>query len=195
MKTIKNVHIINALSAVLEQNTTHYKEDFEVDKKILAEAWDKDIRTLLWMSRPNGTHLFKERDVFISDSPACNTYTFYKQQGMEKGIRAFVVVLKQEESDGLYGDIYDLEYKTHSQYVENNAVAFGYREFLYEKGVVKETRLNSFPEIIHPELGALLGVEFYPMDNDALHNVLDKERVNRTKAKETTLEHMVKKSK
>ena len=72
MQKFENVDILACLDAVMKQNTGFYQSDFEIDNKIIHEAAaspDREDRTLLWLSRPSGTHCFRERDVFLKDTP------------------------------------------------------------------------------------------------------------------------------
>lgn len=64
MQKFENVDILACLDAVMKQNTGFYQSDFEIDKEIIHEAAaspDREDRTLLWLSRPSGTHCFRER--------------------------------------------------------------------------------------------------------------------------------------
>ena len=63
MNRFENVDILAALEQLMRQNTAFYQSDFEIDKEIIgrAAASDKaEDKTLLWMSRPSGTHCFRE---------------------------------------------------------------------------------------------------------------------------------------
>lgn len=76
MQKFENMDILACLDAVMKQNTGFYQSDFEIDKKIIHEAAaspDREDKTLLWLSRPSGTHCFRERDVF-SKTPAHTTH-------------------------------------------------------------------------------------------------------------------------
>ena len=62
MQKFENVDILACLDAVMKQNTGFYQSDFEIDKKIIHEAAAspaREDRTLLWLSRPSGTHCFR----------------------------------------------------------------------------------------------------------------------------------------
>lgn len=76
MNRFENVDILAALEQLMRQNTAFYQSDFEIDKEIIgrAAASDKaEDKTLLWMSRPSGTHCFRESDVYLQ-APGSTTH-------------------------------------------------------------------------------------------------------------------------
>lgn len=186
MKKMKNVHIFNILQMILDENTTHYKEDFEIDKKIISRAWANNVPVLIWMSRPHGTYCYRENELFIVDSTAYNVYTFYKQQGLTKGIRTFAIELKKEEAGALYGNIYELDYPTHVRRVEKNATTFGHYEFRYEKGLISAKQLKEYPGNYLPDLGQLIDFAIHPSNCEELENALAEEKKQREKAQEVS---------
>lgn len=87
MQKFENMDILACLDAVMKQNTGFYQSDFEIDKKIIHEAAaspDREDRTLLWLSRPSGTHCFRERDVFLKDTRPYNTWKFHGEQTRDR---------------------------------------------------------------------------------------------------------------
>ena len=95
MQKFENVDILACLDAVMKQNTGFYQSDFEIDKKIIHEAAaspDHEDGTLLWLSRPSGTHCFRERDVFLKDTRPYNTWKFHGEQTRDR-ILAYAVEL------------------------------------------------------------------------------------------------------
>ena len=76
MQKFENVDILACLDAVMKQTTGFYQSDFEIDKKIIHKAAaspNREDRLLLWLSRPSGTHCFRERNVFLKDTRPYNT--------------------------------------------------------------------------------------------------------------------------
>ena len=182
MKMYRSVDILCALQEVLESNTLRHKEDFEIDKKIFNDAYDNGYRTIIWMSRPNGTHCFPEPEVYMQDSTAHNTYLFYAENNMTKGIRTFVAEIRKREYGVFYGNLYEMNYQAHAKRVAKNSGEYGYYEFHYEKGVVPVKRFKENPGQYHPELGERIGAKAYPLDSPELQKVLDAERTKRQKA-------------
>lgn len=95
MNRFENVDVLAALEQLMRQNTAFYRNDFEIDKEIIgrAAASDKaEDRTLLWMSRPSGTHCFRESDVYLQGTPQHNTWKFYGEQTRDR-VLAYAVEL------------------------------------------------------------------------------------------------------
>ena len=83
MNRFENVDVLAAQEQLMRQNTAFYQSDFEIDKEIIgrAAASDKaEDKTLLWMSRPSGTHCFRESDVYLQGTRQHNTWKFYGEQ-------------------------------------------------------------------------------------------------------------------
>ena len=84
MNRFENVDVLAALEQLMRQNTAFYRNDFEIDKEIIgrAAASDKaEDRTLLWMSRPSGTHCFRESDVYLQGTRQHNTWHIWTSGG------------------------------------------------------------------------------------------------------------------
>ena len=82
MNKFENVDIFASLDAIMRQNTGFFQSDFDIDKEIIAKAAaspNREDKTLLWFCRPSGTHCFKERDVFLKDTAAHNTWCFLQR--------------------------------------------------------------------------------------------------------------------
>ena len=65
----------------MERNTKHYQSDFELDVKSMrriAQINHCEQTPLYWMSRPSGTWLLRERDLFIRESSAFHIWQYYK---------------------------------------------------------------------------------------------------------------------
>lgn len=99
MNKFENVDIFASLDAIMRQNTGFFQSDFDIDKEIIAKAAaspNREDKTLLWFCRPSGTHCFKERDVFLKDTAAHNTWCFYKEQTRDR-VLAYAVELTGRE--------------------------------------------------------------------------------------------------
>ena len=119
MNKFENVDVFSALSAIMKQNTGFYQSDFEIGKKIILRAAashnDAD-KTLLWLSRPSGTHCFRERDVFLKGTAPNNTWHFHKEQTRDR-ILAYAVELTGTENGKIKGNLYELDYAQHYERV------------------------------------------------------------------------------
>lgn len=120
----ENIDIIEALRQVMDIHTEHYKEDFEMDAKLLRELaaspYSED-KQLLWMSRPNGTYLLREREVYVEDSPENKTWEFYHEQTNDP-IIAFAVKITGVEGGVVKGNLIELDYATHVERMQKLTV-------------------------------------------------------------------------
>ena len=67
----ENIDLVDALRRIMDIHTQNYKEDFELDAGLLnslADSQSAEDKHLLWMSRPSGTYLLPEREVYVEDS-------------------------------------------------------------------------------------------------------------------------------
>ena len=67
----EDIDLIAALQQITDIHTENYKEDFELDRKLLqklAVSDSSEDKHLRWMSRPSGTYLLREREVYIEDT-------------------------------------------------------------------------------------------------------------------------------
>ena len=114
--------ILRFLEKIVQQNTVAYAEDFNVDKEILwnsAQESSLEHRSFLWMSRPHGTWCVPEREVFLRESRAYNTWTFYADQ--PKGIMAYHVVPDGVRDSKLTGKVIPIDYAKQVQRVIKSA--------------------------------------------------------------------------
>lgn len=116
----EDVDILDALGQIVELNTHHYKDDFDLDKELipkLALSGNPEDRRLLWMSRPCGTYTLREREVYLQESYENNVWWFYHEQTRDK-VLAYALVLKDLQDGKVTGDIYPLDYAAHVERVK-----------------------------------------------------------------------------
>jgi hypothetical protein len=124
MQKYEDVDIAACLGAILVVNTEHYQSDFGYDAEMFAEAArrpDGENDRLVWLSRQNGTECFKERDIYLIESRAHNSWTYYADMRIER-IRAYAVEIKGMENGRVKGDLYELDYRAHANHVRENAL-------------------------------------------------------------------------
>ena len=59
MKKYTDVDIFAELQKLVDSHVDSYKEDFDIDKRIIhraAESQNPEDKTLMWFCRPHGTH-------------------------------------------------------------------------------------------------------------------------------------------
>lgn len=124
MRKFENVDIVNSLRQIMNINTEHYKSDFVYDVEMIRQAAlssnPKD-KSLLFMSRLNGTYCYRETDVFTKDTSAYNTWEYYGDQTQDK-ILAYAVKITGMENEVVKGNLYELDYRKHFMHVINVAV-------------------------------------------------------------------------
>lgn len=123
MRKFINCDVLAVLNEIMRHHTESYQEDFNIDKEILTEAAeenDKFDRRFLWMSRPQGTHCLKEKEVYLKDTSAHNTWRYYDEQTRDK-ILAYAVEIDGLKDGVLKGDIYEFDYHESVNNVRRNA--------------------------------------------------------------------------
>ena len=108
----RDVDILKSLGRIVDQHTKEFKEDFELDKKIIlkmAQSPDENDHHLIWMCRPLGTHCFAERDVFLENTFENRGLYAYHSEKPNKNL-LYALHLKWNDGDTVKGDIYTLDY-------------------------------------------------------------------------------------
>ena len=94
----ENIDLVDALRRIMDIHTQNYKEDFELDAGCFTALpvpnLPTDESTLLWMSRPNGTYLLPEREVYVEDSYENKVWEFYHEQTRDP-ILAYAVEIQR----------------------------------------------------------------------------------------------------
>ena len=183
MQKFENVDILACLDAVMKQNTGFYQSDFEIDKEIIHKAAaspDREDRTLLWLSRPSGTHCFRERDVFLKDTRPYNTWKFHGEQTRDR-ILAYAVELTGIENGKIKGNLYELDYPQHYERVKAKALPADTNALIYEYGRVEQPAKQWLNGNDHPQYGKFERFETQPNDPEALRDLLHEEKRSRDK--------------
>ena len=181
MNRFENVDVLAALEQLMRQNTAFYRNDFEIDKEIIgrAAASDKaEDRTLLWMSRPSGTHSFRESDVYLQGTPQHNTWKFYGEQTRDR-VLAYAVELTGKVRGVIRGNLYELDYPQHFRHVAAEAVQADNIILHYEKGDREQPAGLYFDGRPDPKLGAFLRYEAKPNEPEHLRELLRQEQKGR----------------
>lgn len=116
---LKNVDIIDTLQKITDNNTSNYSSDFEYDKQTLIGG-SSDRAGYFWMSRNSGTWMFPERDVYILQTSSHNTWSAYSEKN--DNVKAFFVEVQRISEGKAYGDIIELDYEKHLDYLVMNTV-------------------------------------------------------------------------
>lgn len=181
MQRFDNVDVLASLNAIMKQNTGFYQSDFKVDKEIIARAAaspDAADKTILWLSRPSGTHCFRERDVFLKDTGAHNTWRFHKEQTRDR-VLAYAVEITGVEDGKIRGNLFELDYSQHYQRVKGQSVPADMVRLTYAYGEKEQPVKDFFDSSPDPRLGKYQGYEILPNDPAALRDVLQAEKHSR----------------
>lgn len=183
MHKFENVDIFAFLDAIMRQNTAFYQSNFEIDKQIIQKAAASSAtedKTLLWLSRPSGTHCFRERGVFLKDTAPHNTWRFYAEQTHDH-ILAYAVTITGSEDGKMKGGLYELDYPQHFKHVIDHALPADTYTLLYENGEREQPAKQHFDAAPDPQLGKFERFEANPNDPEALHYLLQEEKHSRDK--------------
>ena len=125
MKKYTDVDIVAELQKLVDSHVDSYKEDFDIDKRIIrraAESRNPEDKTLMWFCRPHGTHCLNENQVFIQGTRDHNTFRFYAEQTYDECV-ARVIVPKSVKRGKVFGDVFEINYREQAANVAQNSVA------------------------------------------------------------------------
>ena len=154
----RDVDILKSLGRIVDQHTKEFKEDFELDKKIIlkmAQSPDENDHHLIWMCRPLGTHCFAEWDVFLE-----NTFE-------NRGLYA--------DGETVKGDIYTLDYAKEVERVSLLSCPVTQVTLFFADGKDFTVPYESFNDAIHeltPEHGAIDSFRYRPESEAELGLIL-----------------------
>ena len=166
---IETDDLVADLRRICYTNTTGYRSDFDKDEEIILSEISKPEgrrKTLVWMSHPNGTHLFYEDEVFLDGSPANITWLFYDGQLKEARKLAYVIWLGDIKDGKIAGVLYELDYEVYCKHLRERMVASDYIRYIYENGNIECSATRSFHNAVKAkaEFGELLKTEYLPND-------------------------------
>lgn len=180
MRKFMDVDIINALGAVMERNTKSYKTDFDYDKTRLLEAAaspNPEDKSLIWMSRANGTWCFNERDSMIAGTEANITWLHY--DGAGESVLDFSVVILGEKGGRPVGNLYQIDYDQHLQLLKRaalpiEAVAVSF-ENSSERHIPYKEFSGNWQGIQHRQGSNATAFRYEVQDENALQSILRQE--------------------
>ena len=114
------------LGKIAEKVIIHYPNDWNIDKETLSEAAASDNpedKRLMWHVCSYGTHLNTERETFIKDTGAFNTWVDYRQK--DDDMFGYVIEVTGYKDGILKGNVFEVgDYHAHSLYVRDTALLF-----------------------------------------------------------------------
>ena len=184
-----NVDIIAELQKLVDSHVDSFKEDFDIDKRIIrcaAESKEPEDKVLMWFCRPCGTHCLRENQVFIQGTRDHNTYRFYAEQTRDECV-ARVIVPKEVRKGKVYGDVFEVNYREQVANVAQNSVAPDHDRLTFADGYMLDAPCrNSFDAAMAlvGEHGSVKTHRTLPKDADALAEVLTKQKSRRDRLPE-----------
>ncbi len=119
-----HVDVLKTLQKIMEHNTSYYWTDFDYDREMLLKAAkDRNAhKQFFWMSRHGGTLCFPERSVYIEQTEQYNSWNYYGRCPSERAM-AFWIELYGEKDGMVEGDIVEMDYQEHLDYLCANSLA------------------------------------------------------------------------
>jgi hypothetical protein len=112
------------LGKIAEKVILHYPNDWNIDKRTLHKAASSDNpedKRLMWHVCGYGTHLNTERDTFIKDTGAYNTWVGYRQR--DEDMFGYVIEVAGYDDGIIKGNVFEVgDYYNHSLYVRDTAL-------------------------------------------------------------------------
>lgn len=180
----EDMDILDALGKIMELHTKHYKDDFDLDKELIAKltvSEHTEDRRLLWMSRPCGTYTLRERDVYLQDSHENKVWNFYHEQTKDP-ILAYALNLKEIRDGKVTGDIYPLDYGAHVERIKLLTCPITQVTVFFEDGASAVLPYASHRQKMNelmPEHGAPKSMYYAPESERELSLILSRERLKR----------------
>ena len=192
-----NVDVISFLKEQMKKNTKHYQSDYLIDEEIIkkyANSYYDDEKTLLWLSRPMGTLIGRERETFIKGTYENNTWQVYLDSPEE--IVAYAVELLEIENGVVKGNVYELDYETHAKEVAEKSIPSYMEEKTFQDGFKKCLRFDEVDYFSYAALidahGLSVRSKTYTKDEKLLDLVLKEQKQKRDKMKMPSLNEQVK---
>jgi len=186
MRKYENVDIVAALGAVVELNTEHYKSDFKYDIEMFKAAAinpDGENNRLLWLSRQSGTECFKERDVYLIESQAHNSWPYYADRRGE-GLHAYAVEITGLVNGRVMGNLHELDYRQHAADIQKNALHIATVDVKYAGGAELHMPYKEWDgqrERLYRQHGEVTQLRREPEDTGALRDIVKQARESRDK--------------
>ena len=143
----KKADIIPILEGIVEENTRSYQDDLILDVEQLKAAMLNPVpenRVFLWMSRPCGTWCFWEREVYLRDTQAHNTWTHPDYIAQADKIKAYrITVAPGRPGAFVLGKLQPLDYGEQVERVKRLALPVQQVTLNFEDG---ETRTMSYTD-------------------------------------------------
>ena len=181
----EGVDILDFLGQVVELHTQHYKDDFDIDKKLipkLALSGEPENRRPLWMSRPCSTYTLREREVYLEGSYANHVWRFYHERTKDP-VLAYAISIKDVRDGKVIGNIYPLDYAKHVEWMKSLTCPIEKVSVVFEDGtniiIPYQNRRRLINELM-PMHGNPKSMTDLPENEQELAMILKRERFKRS---------------
>jgi hypothetical protein len=177
----ENIDLVDALRRIMDIHTQNYKEDFELDTGLLhslADSQSAEDKHLLWMSRPSGTYLLLEREVYVEDSFENKVWEYYHEQTGDP-ILAYAVEITGKEGGKVKGNLIELDYDAHVDRMQKLTVAVEKVAVTFEDEATFYLPFRSYRREAIPmeeKHGEIVSVNYLPENAKELDMILRRER-------------------
>lgn len=177
----ENIDLVDALRRIMDIHTQNYKEDFELDAGLLhslAGSQSPEDKHLLWMSRPNGTYLLPEREVYVEDSYENSVWEYYHEQTGDP-ILAYAVEITGTENGKVKGNLIELDYDAHVDRMQKLTVPVEKVAVTFEDDATFYLPFRSYRRKAIPleeKHGEIVSVNYLPENAKELDMILRRER-------------------
>lgn len=178
----ENIDLIDALRQITDIHTKHYKEDFDIDQKILrdlAATSAAEDKHLLWMSRPHGTHIMREREAYVEGTRENRTWAFYHDQ-TDDPILAYSVEITGIKDGAVVGNLIELDYPAHVDRMKQLAVNMEKVAVTFEDQSIFYLPFKTYRReaaAMQEAHGNVSAVAYLPENEQELQTVLKTERL------------------
>lgn len=185
LNKFEDADILDSLRQIMELHTKHYKEDFGLDVKIIqrmAASENPEDRRLVWLSRPNGTHCLRERDVYLQDSHENKVFCFYHDQTKDP-VLAYALTLKDRTGPTVTGNIYQLDYHTEVERVKLLTCPIHRAALTFADGAeftVPYETYRGYVNELSVKHGELKAIGYEPESEAELSAILSRQRYRRS---------------
>ena len=184
MKKYTDVDIVAELQKLVDDHVDSYKEDFDIDKRIIrraAESRSPEDKTLMWFCRPHGTHCLNENQVFIQGTRGSQHLPFLCGTDLRR-VHCPRHHPKAVKRGKVFGDVFEINYREQAANVAQNAVAPDHDRLTFADGYVLDAPCRSSFDAAMALVGEHGGVktrQTLPKDAEALAEVLSKQKTRR----------------
>lgn len=188
-----DVDIYEELSKLVDTHVKHYKEDFDLDQRLIMRAAKSELpedRTLIWFCRECGTQCLRESQAFVRDTREHTTLRFYAEQSGE-AITARIIVPKSVKGKKVMGDVYEVNFRDLANKVAQDSISPAMTRMAFADGFEQEVPFHKSlrqAEVLVQEHGKIASLHVIPVDKEALADLLEQQKHRRERLPEAASE-------